>query len=737
MSTDLTGIQTTALHGLLADQGIAAPDITALHTQYETLGGVWARKSVTVNNITSTVAIASFAGYDPTMGGAGTSDWSSVVAYAGGEYVRRSGAIYLSIAPGVNKDPVSEPTFWTLQTGTAYTVFTPSYSVTIPSWFKQSFLNVKVNGNLQNVNIDYVFSNNYHTIIFNNPPLTTDTVTVNLLPREIFYLLCEDFPAAIGVVPQAFVTSLGNGMLIDKSYARTVDMFASAGARKFANQLGQAQAWAQQSKTIATSAAAATFGSANNAAAGATGGFSKLAGNSDRNLQTVGTALANSGLLVNMDQPWISWSTLGLLALLDQKKSSYVGNIHVKVLGQSFQDPATGQQVTVTSSWVQSQVSASSADRPLASTVTDQALTQFVNRQLDAGDVAAVKKFLSATTTATTFADLMNYQLIWGSPGDANSAAGMVLAATSQTDLVTAISKTLASEMKVKPGATAAAVGASMQTMQSIPGAALNALTKPSTPAQFAAVTAYTGKGSGEHGAITCADALGETNYVVVLTQTIAALKQLSIQHLTDIHTDLTAVWYASHGFSDPPTDMVPADTTTVTLSDSSSGYVDWATLIVRVKNLTDSASQALKTQIQNIGKADLLQPYNVLAETHNTSTHIYATMPFSAAIGDRSTVVNFVSQLPGLGKNPTGFNAQLFIENCCQDNVTGQAIAGAMREGRNANLLAQANIDTDANSSSANPLPVSESAPGLVGGGQWPQPVDPYASKPSSSTGF
>ena len=737
MSTDFTGIQTVALHGLLADQGIAAPDITALHTQYETLGGVWARKSVTVNNITSTVAIASFAGYDPTMGGAGTSDWSSVVAYAGGEYVRRSGAIYLSIAPGVNKDPVSEPTFWTLQTSTAYTVFTPSYSVTIPSWFKSAVYNVKVNGVIKTINTDYVFSNNYQTITMTNPPLSGDTVTINLLPREVFYVLCEDFPAAIGVVPQAFIGNLGNGMLIDLTYARTAAMFPGVGVRKFANLLGQAQAWAQQSKTIATSAAESSFGSAASAAAGATGGFSKLAGNSDHNLQTVGTALANSGFLVNMQQPWISWSTLGLLAHLNQKNSEFVGNIHVKVLGKSFQDPATGQQTTITSAWVQGQVAASTAAQPLATTVTDQALTQFVNRQLDAGDVAAVKKFLSVTTDAVTFGDLLDYKKVWGSPADATSAAGMVLATTSQTELIAAISTTLASEMKVKPGATAVDVGTSMKTMQAIPGAALNALTKPSTQDQFNAIVAYSGKGSGQNGAITCADVLGETNYVAVLTQTIAALKQLDSKKLTDINTDLTAVWYASHGFSDPPADTVPADTTTVILSDGSSGYADWATLIVSVKNLTDSASQSLKTQIQNIGKADLLKPYNVLAETHNTSIHVYATMPVYSTTGDRSTVVNFVTQLPGLGKNPSGFNAQPLIENCCQDNVTGQAIAGAMREGRNADLLAQANIETDANSSSANPLPVSESAPGLVGGGQWPQPVNPYASKPSSSTGF
>lgn len=737
MSTDFTGIQVTAMHGLLEDQGIGAPDITSLQTEYETLGGVFARKSVEVNNITGSVNIDTFTGYDPTMGGAGTADWNSGVAYTGVEYVRRSGNIYLSTASGTNKDPLIEPSYWNLEVQTPYKVFTPSYSITIPSWFKNSLCTVKVNGGSLTVNTDYTFSSDFSTLTLNNPPLSTDTVTIDLLPREILYLVCEDFPASIGVVPQAFNHNLGNGMLIDLAYARTSSMFPGVGVRKFANLLGQAQGWAQQSKSVAKSAAAATFGSANNAAAGATGGFTKLAGNTTQNLQSVGTALKNSGFLINLQQPWLSYSSLGLLNYLAFKGVMFTGNVHVKVLGSLFFDPAVGQTVTITNQWIAEKINASDPSTPLYTTITDQALTQWINSLLDTGDVSAIKQFLSVTVNANNFQELMDISKIWGSAADAGSAAGMVLATTGKTDLIQAIADTLASEMKIKPDTTAISMGTSMAGMQPIEGAALNALTKPGTKTQFDSLLHYTGTGSGENGAITCADALGETNFKLVLAKTIEALNQLDSQQLANINTDLTAVWYASHGFSDPPTDTVPADTTTVTLSDSSSGYADWAALLVQVKNLTDSASQLLKAQIQSIGKADLLKPYNVLAETHDTSTHIYNTMPFVATTGDKSTVINFVSQLPGLGKNPNGFNAQELIENCCQDNVTGQAIAGAMREGRNADLLAQANVGTDANGSSANPLPVSESAPGLVGGGLWPLPVDPYASRPSTSTGF
>lgn len=739
MSTDLTGIQTTALHGLLSDQGISAPDITALLTEYETLGGVFARKSVAVNEVPLSTAVATFNGYDPTSGGSGTSDWTSSGTYTGIEYVRRNGKMYQSIAYSDSldpKDPATEPSYWTEQTNSAYTVFNPPYIFSIPSWITISMLVVTVNNSPKILNTDYTLSSDFTKLTLVIPPLTTDTVVVAISPRTIFYRLCEDFPAAIGVIPQNFVANLGNGMLIDTTYARTVNMFGGVGARKFGSLLGQAQGWAQQSKSIAKSSAQASFGSANNPAAGATGGFTKLAGNSEKNLKTVGTALKNSGSLINIQKPWISYSALGLLYYLAQKGSQIVGNMHVKVFGQSFQDPATGQQVTISDAWVSEKITASSAESPLYQTSTDQALVQLISRSLDSSDVAAIKNLLSTTVNANTFQDLMNYQKIWGSPTDANSATGMVLSTTGKSELITAISDTIASEMKMKPDTSATSMGSAMMKMQPVEGAQLNALTKPSTQSQFDAILAYSGKGSGDNGAITCSDALGETNYKEVLQQTIAALRQLNSDLLKKINTDLTAVWYAS----DPPPveeGEEPITISDVVLSDGSTGYADWASLIVRVKNLTDTSSRSLKTQIQNIGKAALLKPYNTLAETHSTSVHVYTTVPFYETVGDKSTVVNFVNQLPGLGKNLDGFNAQKLIENCCQDNVTGQAIAGAMREGRNADLLAQANIDTDANSDSANPLPVSESAPGLVGGGQWPQPTDPYASKPSSSTGF
>ena len=737
MSTDLTGIQTVALHGLFEDQGMSAPDITALWATYETKGGVLARKSVVASAITASSTIATFSGFDPTSGGSGTANWSSVATYTAGQYVRYGNLMYLCILTNSNKNPQTGVSFWTPQNITPYTVFSPSYSITIPSWFETGVYTVKLNGVTQTLGSDFAFTAGYSAITFTTPLLSTDSVVISVLPREIFYRLCEEFPAAIGVVPQAFNSNLGNGMLIDLTYPRTAALFPSVGVRKFAKMLAQAQAWSAESASVVTSAAQSSFGSAGNPAAGATGGFSKLAGNSETNFKTVGAAFKKSGDLINVQKPWLSFSALGILNTLYQESSLWVGNLLVKVIGKTFLDPSTNQSVVISNSWIQTTLAASSADSPLRDTVTDQALAQFISQQLDSGDVNAIKNALSSTVDAKVFTDLVDYTKIWGDPQLSSSASGTVLTTTGYNSLVTAFINVFASDFKFQPETKSSQLGESLLALQAVTGSELNALTKPTTQDQYNSLLDHYGKGSGKNGVITCSDALGATNYKTVLQQTIDALSLLSSSQLAKINTDMSAVWYASCGYSDPPNNTVPATVSTVVLSDGSSGYADWTALMLKVKTLSNQACNYLVTQLVNTGKDNLLSPYNALAETHNTSVHIYATAPFVSSTGDKSSVVNFVTQLPSLGKNSTEFTAQDFIENCCEDNVTGQAIIGAMREAKNAELLAQSAIGTDANSSSESPLPVSESAPGLVGGGIWPAPVDPFASKPSSSTGF
>ena len=68
---------------------------------------------------------------------------------------------------------------------------------------------------------------------------------------------------------------------------------------------------------------------------------------------------------------------------------------------------------------------------------------------------------------------------------------------------------------------------------------------------------------------------------------------------------------------------------------------------------------------------------------------------------------------------------------------MTGQAITAALREGRNVQALENSNLGTDTGSEAARAVPVPETGVGLVGGGAWSAPVDPYQSLPRSSTGL
>jgi hypothetical protein len=134
---------------------------------------------------------------------------------------------------------------------------------------------------------------------------------------------------------------------------------------------------------------------------------------------------------------------------------------------------------------------------------------------------------------------------------------------------------------------------------------------------------------------------------------------------------------------------------------------------------------------------SDKIKLYNRVAETHNMSYWLNANVPYYVQGGGVNTVIAFVTNLPNYGKNTDDFSAQQLIEDCADSSVTGQAIVAAMREGKNVQALELGGVGSDTGSESARSVPVPETGVGLVGGGAWPAPSDPYASLPRSSTGF
>jgi hypothetical protein len=163
----------------------------------------------------------------------------------------------------------------------------------------------------------------------------------------------------------------------------------------------------------------------------------------------------------------------------------------------------------------------------------------------------------------------------------------------------------------------------------------------------------------------------------------------------------------------------------------------DWDVSLVTAKTNTETLALQLAIQCTILKLSDKIKLYNRVAETHNMSYWLNANVPYYVQGGGVNTVIAFVTNLPNYGKNTDDFSAQQLIEDCADSSVTGQAIVAAMREGKNVQALELGGVGSDTGSESARAVPVPETGVGLVGGGAWPAPSDPYASLPRSSTGF
>ena len=715
MPTDLTGIQVTALHGLLQNQGMSAPDIEELHAQYQTLSAVKPFYDTVVNNILATEKIGEFVGV--------LTGWDSATEYNAGNQVVYLDKAYEAITTTtINENPTSTvgKTQWIEKTDDSFRTYTIDYTALSSlgagnffSWARSSMLQLTGVAGLTGS-----FINGFTQILTNKVIPTTVTVDINLNNRKVFYTISEACPVLIGSIPQQFANHWGDGILINRSYARTQLLFpAGQSCQTFSNVLSQAQGYAQTTRSVMSSAARSTFGSSNNPAIGATGGLSALAGNSDQGLKQIGLALKRSGNLINLQRPSTSFSAIGILGYVLEKGKDYIGNLHAKVFNRSFVNPETQSSEIIDTAFIQKFYSGSE-NLVLAETVTDKALAQFMNRVLDSSDVMAIKQFLQADVAVNNFLELINISFIW------SDAQALVLETTKKNSVIEAISEILKMHVRVGSSSTAIELGQSMIDMQSIPGKELNELTQPTSQPQMTALLGILGTGSGVNGSMRCEDCLGAVYYNDVLSKAISILTKFysgdtpnaTLQQIIDA---MTAIQEAS----------VTPDFNAITKAQWT-GYTSWAKLLIDVKDVVDPLAKSLKDQIVLNGMSSLLTSYNRLAETHNTSTFLHTSVPFYTQSGGVSSVINFVQSLPNFGKNVDGFDAQETIELCSiATTQTGQAVIGSIREGKNQQALEKANVTTDANSFNHLTVPVPESGVGLIGGGAWPAPTDPYAN--------
>lgn len=768
MSTDLSAIQVTALHGLIQDTGIAPPDIAAAlaeYSKYAAIQSYYIIESHLASSPSTSISISSIDGTAGELtvasgtyikgqslkvvgvsGGTGTGLTDGVTYYVLNDSTGTSiqitntyqnalnGVAGLVTGPGTVTVAVFEtktgapiPTLVTIAntlsgddvTKTFAITYTTSYTPSAITWLTNDFLQVDINGTVKTPGVHYNFSSDFVSITFVTAPASGETVTIKIRPRKIFYTLAKDFPLALGSTPQQFNSVWGDGNLIRRAYTRTSGWFNNDGCKTFANVLGQAQGYASQTRSVMKSAALAEFGTGG-PAAGATGGLSKIAGNDTTDLAVVGAALAKAAGLINLQNPWASFSAANVIQEAIRKNAEKTGNLHVTVLGKTFVDPATQKPRLVDSTFIEELIEqAQTQQKVLRNTATDQALAALIDQNSDSADVASIQQLLGVQAAGVSrFSQLLNPVTTLGS--DQTSAAGLIRKATENSDLIQGLATNLKKFCRIKPNATAEALGENLQQMQNIPGTELNALTQPTTQTQMNTLRAILGTGSAQHGAMKAEDCLGHTNYVQVMST--------AVQVLQNYHSGSTATGDLATIVSEMNTlrDKIQTGTTS-----------NWDAALVTAKNAIDPAAVLIAAQTSALNLTSLVRFYNRMAETHNTSEFLENNVPYYVQSGGLNTVLSFVANLPGYGKNTDGFTAQELIENCCTNTVTGQAIIAAMREGRNVQALENSNLGTDTGSEAARAVSVSETGVGLIGGGAWPAPVDPYANLPRSSTGL
>lgn len=765
MSTDLSAIQVTALHGLIQNTGIAPPDIAqalAEYVKYAAIQSYYILESHLTSSPATSISISSIDGTEGQLtvasgtyikgqslkvvgvsGGTGTGLTDGVTYYVLNDATGTSiqitnsyqnalagvaglvtGTGTVTVAVFETKTGAPVPALVTIAntlsgddvTKTFSITYTTSYTVTALAWLTNDFLQVDINGTVKIPGVHYNFSSDFSSITFVSAPASGDTVTIKILPRKIFYTLAKDFPMALGSTPQQFNSVWGDGNLIRRAHARTSGWFNNDGCKTFANVLGQAQGYASQTRSVMKSAALAEFGTGG-PAAGATGGFSKIVGNDSSDLAVVGTGFQKAAGLINLQNPWASFSAALVIQEAIKRNAEKTGNLHVTVLGKTFVDPATQKPRLIDSSFIAELLDqAQTQQQVLRDTVTDRALADLIDQNSDSADVVSIQQLLGVQAPGLArFSQLLDPVTTMGT-----GVIDQIKKITQNTNLIQGLAVNLKKFCRIKTSSDAQTLGESLQQMQNIPGTELNALARPTTQAQMNTLLSILGTGSDQHGAHKAEDCLGHTNYNQVMTEAVKVLQ--------NFHSGTTAIGSMASIVSEMTILRNKIETGTTS---------NWDSALVAAKDAIDSAAILIAIDTSGLNLVSKVKLYNRMAETHNTSEFLKNNVPYYVQSGGLNTVLSFVSNLPGYGKNTDGFTAQELIENCCTNTVTGQAIVAAMREGRNIQALENSNLGSDTGSEAARAVPVPETGVGLIGGGAWPAPADPYANLPRSATGL
>lgn len=164
-----------------------------------------------------------------------------------------------------------------------------------------------------------------------------------------------------------------------------------------------------------------------------------------------------------------------------------------------------------------------------------------------------------------------------------------------------------------------------------------------------------------------------------------------TLANLADIYAVMKAV--VSGDYGDPitgPVDIPPGEPGTGTYSDAEDAFQTLIPLAVTAIS-TAAAAMGTDTTTLNTAFVDIATTATNEAANFARAGIDYATLPASS----QTSVLAFVTSLPGYGQNTgAGESAEVLAALADQTTATGQAIVGALREGRNNQQLDSVGIN-------------------------------------------
>ena len=506
-----------------------------------------------------------------------------------------------------------------------------------------------------------------------------------------------DFASA----PTPTSPGLQPGFALDQIAGTQVNLFPTPGdVSIFTQTFTQASGYASMSYDVLKSAATATFGSFNDVGKLVSGGLTNIVGESKDALVALGTGLDGAGGIFDVTKLGSAFSSAGTLKTVLDAGEDQVGNLQAKVLGQTLTDASgnvvrdkDGAPIVITRDFINSIVanppnaveevnSISPAIRgAVQSSQLDQLLGSFVNKSLtdptEINAIASFNKLSGSGSAASTFSALIN-------PATQLGNAASVLPSTDPTALNNLFKSSIGGIENLTDTKALALACQNIEPLDS----SLNLikdLTIPLSYDEFAELVGAMGGGSGPFGNAQVSDFMGADPTSAIASVTPVVTQLAAIPESITIASDLSLLNLALAGtlpqmFSNGSVALTASDAVTM-----GSAVINSNAALVKTFADTNSLSHQL-TQ------------YTTATSVNNIGQLLYgkANIDTKSMKADVGSVVGFVSSLHSAATDTTLGTGTVLSRYADPTTKAGQAILGALTEGKNLATLSKAGIKAD-----------------------------------------